>query len=133
MTLALEIVFWASLAALGWTHVGYPLAVAAFARLRPRPAQRGAILPTVALVVPAHIPPHREEPSASSYHRFAMVALAVSGRPRWQCLDVELRSQALSYTTDTLRHFHEWGFAHLNCLTVPSTVTVLLRSTPAPE
>jgi cellulose synthase/poly-beta-1,6-N-acetylglucosamine synthase-like glycosyltransferase len=54
VTLALEIVFWASLAALAWTHIGYPLAVAALARLRPRPAQRGAILPTVTLVVPAH-------------------------------------------------------------------------------
>ena len=54
MTLALEIVFWASLAALAWTHVGYPLAVAALARLRPRPPRRAAILPAVTLVVPAH-------------------------------------------------------------------------------
>ena len=62
-------------------------------------------------VVPAHIPPHRPQPSASSYHRFAMAALAVSGRAGWQCLDVELRSQAPSYTADTFHHFHEWGFA----------------------
>ena len=54
MTLALEIVFWASLAALAWTHVGYPLAVAALARLRPRPPRRAAIQPAVSLVVPAH-------------------------------------------------------------------------------
>jgi cellulose synthase/poly-beta-1,6-N-acetylglucosamine synthase-like glycosyltransferase len=54
VTLALEIAFWASLAALAWTHIGYPLAVAALARLRPRPARRGAILPAVTLVVPAH-------------------------------------------------------------------------------
>ncbi len=54
MTLALEIVFWASLAALVWTHVGYPLAVDALARLRPRPPRRAAILPAVSLVVPAH-------------------------------------------------------------------------------
>jgi cellulose synthase/poly-beta-1,6-N-acetylglucosamine synthase-like glycosyltransferase len=54
VTLALEIVFWASLAALAWTHVGYPLAVAALARLRPRPPRRAAILPAVSLVVPAH-------------------------------------------------------------------------------
>jgi nicotinate-nucleotide adenylyltransferase len=66
---------------------------------------------TRVFVVPAHIPPHRSEPTASSYHRFAMVALALAGRPRWQGLDVELRSQSPSYTTDTLRHFHEWGFA----------------------
>jgi cellulose synthase/poly-beta-1,6-N-acetylglucosamine synthase-like glycosyltransferase len=54
VTLALEIVFWASLAALVWTHFGYPLAVAALARLRPRPARRAEILPSVALIVPAH-------------------------------------------------------------------------------
>jgi cellulose synthase/poly-beta-1,6-N-acetylglucosamine synthase-like glycosyltransferase len=54
VTLALEIVFWASLAALAWTHLGYPLAVAALARLRPRPPRRAAIVPAVTLVVPAH-------------------------------------------------------------------------------
>ena len=54
MTLALEIAFWVSLAALAWTHLGYPLAIAALARLRPRPARRGAIQPAVTLVVPAH-------------------------------------------------------------------------------
>jgi cellulose synthase/poly-beta-1,6-N-acetylglucosamine synthase-like glycosyltransferase len=54
VTPALEIVFWASLAALVWTHFGYPLAVAALARLRPRPARRAEILPSVALIVPAH-------------------------------------------------------------------------------
>jgi cellulose synthase/poly-beta-1,6-N-acetylglucosamine synthase-like glycosyltransferase len=54
VTLALEIVFWASLAALAWTHLGYPVAVAALARLRPRPPRRAAILPAVTLVVPAH-------------------------------------------------------------------------------
>ena len=51
---AIEIVFWASLAALVWTHVGYPAAVTALARLRPRPPRRAAILPAVALIVPAY-------------------------------------------------------------------------------
>jgi hypothetical protein len=36
VTLALEIVFWASLAALAWTHLGYPAAIALLARGRPR-------------------------------------------------------------------------------------------------
>ena len=37
-----RIVFWGGAAALAWTHVGYPLAAAAGARLRPRPVrQRG--------------------------------------------------------------------------------------------
>ena len=54
MTLALEIVFWASLAALAWTHLGYPAAIALLARVRPRPPKRAAILPAVTLIVPAH-------------------------------------------------------------------------------
>jgi len=54
VTLAIEIAFWASLAALVWTHFGYPLAVAGLARLRPRPARRAEIQPSVALIVPAH-------------------------------------------------------------------------------
>jgi cellulose synthase/poly-beta-1,6-N-acetylglucosamine synthase-like glycosyltransferase len=52
--LAVEIVFWASLAALVWTHFGYPAAVAALARLHPRPPRRAAILPAVSLIVPAY-------------------------------------------------------------------------------
>ena len=54
MTLALEIVFWASLGALAWTHIGYPAAIAALALLRPRPPRRAPILPVVTLIVPAH-------------------------------------------------------------------------------
>ena len=54
MILAIEIVFWASLAALVWTHLGYPVAVAALARVRPRPPRRADILPSVTLIVPAH-------------------------------------------------------------------------------
>ncbi len=47
-------VFWASAAGLAWTHVGYPVAVAALARVRPRPVRRTDATPTVTLVVPAH-------------------------------------------------------------------------------
>jgi cellulose synthase/poly-beta-1,6-N-acetylglucosamine synthase-like glycosyltransferase len=54
VTLALEVVFWASLAALVWTHFGYPIAVAALARLRPRPPRRADIVPSVSLIVPAY-------------------------------------------------------------------------------
>jgi cellulose synthase/poly-beta-1,6-N-acetylglucosamine synthase-like glycosyltransferase len=51
---ALEVVFWASLAALAWTHVGYPAFIAVVARTRPRPVLREPIVPQVSLVVPAH-------------------------------------------------------------------------------
>jgi cellulose synthase/poly-beta-1,6-N-acetylglucosamine synthase-like glycosyltransferase len=46
--------FWGSLGALAWTHLGYPLAAAVLARVRARPAQRRDIEPTVTLVVAAH-------------------------------------------------------------------------------
>jgi nicotinate-nucleotide adenylyltransferase len=62
------------------------------------------------LMVPSSIPPHRPQPIASSYHRFAMVALAIAGRRRWQVLDIELRERAASYTADTLRDLHRDGY-----------------------
>jgi len=49
-----KVVFWGSLGALGWTHVGYPAAMGVLARLRPRPVRREDVTPSVALVVSAH-------------------------------------------------------------------------------
>ena len=49
-----RIVFWGGAAALAWTHVGYPLAAAAAARLRPRPVRREDLTPSVSVVVAAH-------------------------------------------------------------------------------
>lgn len=46
--------FWGSLGALGWTHVGYPLAVAGLARVRPRPIRTADIEPTVTFIIAAH-------------------------------------------------------------------------------
>ena len=46
--------FWGSLGALGWTHLGYPLAVAGLARVRSRPVRRADIEPTVTFIVAAH-------------------------------------------------------------------------------
>jgi glycosyltransferase involved in cell wall biosynthesis len=46
--------FWGSLGALAWTHAGYPLAMGALARLRPRPVRKADVTPSVALVVSAH-------------------------------------------------------------------------------
>src|SRR5580704_12147823 len=62
------------------------------------------------LVLPSNIPPHRAQPLASAYHRFAMVALAVAGRPGWRALDLELRAGARSYTSDTLERLQARGF-----------------------
>jgi cellulose synthase/poly-beta-1,6-N-acetylglucosamine synthase-like glycosyltransferase len=53
--LLLKAMFWGSLGALGWTHVGYPLAAAAVARLRPRPVARDPRAePSVTVIVAAH-------------------------------------------------------------------------------
>jgi glycosyltransferase involved in cell wall biosynthesis len=49
-----RIVFWGGATALAWTHVGYPLAAAVGARLRPRPVRREDVSPSVSLIVAAH-------------------------------------------------------------------------------
>jgi len=52
--LLLEVVFWACLGAIVWTHVGYPLFMALLARVHTRPVHRGDALPTVAFLIPAY-------------------------------------------------------------------------------
>jgi cellulose synthase/poly-beta-1,6-N-acetylglucosamine synthase-like glycosyltransferase len=47
-------VFWGSLAALAWTHAGYPAAAAIAARIAPRPVRREDVLPSVTVIVAAH-------------------------------------------------------------------------------
>jgi len=66
---------------------------------------------TRVFVITSNVPPHRAAPVASSYHRFAMVVLAISSRPTWCALDVELKSSAPSYTSTTLRRFHADGYS----------------------
>jgi nicotinate-nucleotide adenylyltransferase len=63
------------------------------------------------LVMTSNVPPHRPQPAASSFHRFAMATLAISGRPAWRVSDLELRHGARSYTSWTLQRFHERGYA----------------------
>jgi cellulose synthase/poly-beta-1,6-N-acetylglucosamine synthase-like glycosyltransferase len=48
------VLFWTSLGALAWTHVLYPLAAAALARVRTRPVRTDEALPRVTLIVAAH-------------------------------------------------------------------------------
>jgi cellulose synthase/poly-beta-1,6-N-acetylglucosamine synthase-like glycosyltransferase len=49
-----KVLFWASLSALVWTQVGYPLFAALLARLRGRPVRKGAFVPRVSIIVAAH-------------------------------------------------------------------------------
>jgi len=66
---------------------------------------------TEIVVIAANIPPHRPQPVASSYHRFAMVALAIGEHKRWRASDLELGIGSPSFTTGTLQRFHDDGFA----------------------
>jgi cellulose synthase/poly-beta-1,6-N-acetylglucosamine synthase-like glycosyltransferase len=50
----LKLLFWSSLGALAWTHVGYPAAASLAARVRTRPVRQGGELPTVSVIVAAH-------------------------------------------------------------------------------
>ena len=51
----LKTLFWGSLGALAWTHVGYPLAAAAVARVRPRPVRKDeSFEPDVTVIVAAY-------------------------------------------------------------------------------
>jgi nicotinate-nucleotide adenylyltransferase len=61
-------------------------------------------------LVPSNVPPHRPQPLASAYHRFAMVALAAQERPEWRAGDIELRFAAPSYTSNTLTRYHDRGY-----------------------
>jgi len=74
-------------------------------------AAESAIGLTRLCLLPVNIPPHRAQPFASSYHRFAMVALAVSGHARWQATDLELQHPTPSYTSSTLDRLHRHGYA----------------------
>jgi nicotinate-nucleotide adenylyltransferase len=74
-------------------------------------AAETALRLTEVAAVPVNIPPHRPQPVASSYHRFAMVAAAIAGRPRWYASDLELRVLSPSFTTGTLQRLRDLGFA----------------------
>jgi nicotinate-nucleotide adenylyltransferase len=74
-------------------------------------AQRALDLHPI-VVMPARIPPHRQEgPSASTFHRFAMATLAVSGLDDFLVSDDELRSDGPSYTALTLERVINDGVA----------------------
>ncbi|MBI4269074.1 MAG: nicotinate (nicotinamide) nucleotide adenylyltransferase [Candidatus Rokubacteria bacterium] len=55
------------------------------------------------LFVPAGVPPHKSPALlAPAADRFAMVKLAVAGRPRFEVSDIELRRAGPSYTVETV-------------------------------
>lgn len=65
-------------------------------------AAREALQLDQVLIIPSHVPPHRLQPAASSFHRFAMASIAVNAVDGLAASDVELLSPGPSYTADTL-------------------------------
>lgn len=56
------------------------------------------------LFIPAAVPPHKQaEVQASAEQRLRMVRAAITGDPRFEADDIELRRPGPSYTVDTLR------------------------------
>jgi glycosyltransferase involved in cell wall biosynthesis len=52
--IVLKALFWGSLGALAWTHVGYPAAAAVAGRVRPKRVRKDEITPSVTVIVPAY-------------------------------------------------------------------------------
>src|SRR5688500_5063503 len=72
-------------------------------------AQRALELDPV-ILMPARVPPHRQHgPSASTFHRFAMAALAVIELEKITVSDEELASEGPSYTANTLDRLIGYG------------------------
>jgi nicotinate-nucleotide adenylyltransferase len=63
-------------------------------------------------VVTSNVPPHRRQPVASAFQRYAMVVLALGHRSGWRASDMELRLEGPSYTADTLARFTQRGYQH---------------------
>ena len=81
-----------------------------FGHLNVAEAAEAALGLTRMYVVTANAPPHRPQPIASPFQRYAMVVLAVGHRPGWRASDVELRLSGTSYTADTLARFGARGY-----------------------
>lgn len=74
-------------------------------------AQRALALDEMRFI-PSHMPPHRaQEPVASPFHRFALAALAIAGRPGFRLSDMELQRDGRTYTVDTLEALHRQGWS----------------------
>jgi len=85
-------------------------------------AARKALSLTEVVLMPSRVPPHKAAAArASCYHRFAMAALASSGRRGLRVSDLELRSSEPSYTSLTLQRLVRIGYA-------PSQIFFILGS-----
>jgi nicotinate-nucleotide adenylyltransferase len=75
-------------------------------------AARSALALNEIIFVPSKDPPHRPlVPHATAFQRFALTALAINGLEGCRLSEAELVRDGRSYTSDTLRQFHESGWA----------------------
>ncbi|MBS3804994.1 MAG: nicotinate-nucleotide adenylyltransferase [Oleiphilaceae bacterium] len=58
-------------------------------------------------LVPAHIPPHRDQPGTTSAERLRLLELAIEGEPGLVIDDRELSREGASYSADTLRQLRQ--------------------------
>jgi len=72
-------------------------------------AAREALSLDQVVLLPSHVPPHRDTPGASAAHRFAMTALAVADHPELVASDFELAAPGPSYTSMTLDRLEATG------------------------
>ena len=54
------------------------------------------------LFIPAYNPPHKKDISPID-HRVKMVKLSISGNPKFELSDIEIKREGISYTIDTIR------------------------------
>ncbi|MBC3764561.1 nicotinate-nucleotide adenylyltransferase [Neptunicella marina] len=68
------------------------------------PAEQAANLLGISkvLLMPCHIPPHRETPEVTASQRLEMVRLACENHPLFEADDTELKRNSASYTVETL-------------------------------
>ncbi len=53
-------------------------------------------------MIPCHLPNHKSAPATSPQHRLAMLELAIAAYPQIEVDAIELQSERVSYTVDTL-------------------------------
>lgn len=82
-----------------------------FGHLDAAEAARKALALDELWLLPSHVPPHRaQDPYATPFHRFALLALAIVNRPGVRVSDIELQRTGRTYTIDTLRALHRQGW-----------------------
>ena len=58
------------------------------------------------LFIPTCMPPHKEA-DLSAEERYKMTGIAISGNPRFEISDIEMKRGGISYTADTLRELRD--------------------------